>query len=255
MVETTDPSKDKVSMTAPSSVEAGLVRITLRNRGDTLHDAQLFRIDGEHTATDLNYGLLEKVDSAAKPKWAHPEGGVAPLRPGENATVTQVLEPGRYFIADTQERETAVGGKSVNAVKGGIAELEVTGEGGGELPKTPVTVTARDDGFDAKGLRPGANRVTFVNAGEELHQVVAFPVAPGLSYRQAANRLLQREAYTGWVPVDVPHTRATTVLESGQRQITVLDLPRGRYLFGCFVSDRAGGPPHLSQTMTAVEVG
>ena len=134
VVETTDPSKDKVSMTAPSSVEAGLVRITLRNRGDTLHDAQLFRIDGEHTATDLNYGLLEKVDSAAKPKWAHPEGGVAPLRPGENATVTQVLEPGRYFIADTQERETAVGGKSVNAVKGGIAELEVTGEGGGELP-------------------------------------------------------------------------------------------------------------------------
>ena len=66
VVETTDPSKDKVSMTAPSSVEAGLVRITLRNRGDTLHDAQLFRIDGEHTATDLNYGLLEKVDSAAR---------------------------------------------------------------------------------------------------------------------------------------------------------------------------------------------
>jgi hypothetical protein len=55
--------------------------------------------------------------------------------------------------------------------------------------------------------------------------------------------------------VDVPHTRATTVLETDQAQVTELQLPRGRYLAVCFVSDREGGPPHFSQTITALEVG
>lgn len=239
-IETRDLGPYDVSMRAPDTVPAGPVEIELRNRGDMLHDAQLFRVDGDRKAADI-VDLLESADNETKPRWLHPAGGVAPVRPNGAATVRQVLAPGVYYAVDTQERTGPDGGALINAAKDGIARIEVTGDGGGTLPDTPATIVAKEYGYDVDGIVAGTNRVTFRNAGNQFHQAVALPVASDVPYREAKLNAIHSLGDTGWVPVDVPHERATTVLEGGGEQITELTLGPGRYVLLCFVSDRVGG--------------
>jgi hypothetical protein len=253
VVETTDPNPDKVKIEAPASIEAGAIRMTLQNRGDTLHDAQLFKVDGGHDAADVVSEVLEAVDGGPKPGWMHPAGGVAPVRPGAAASTTQRLEPGTYYIADTQERPD--GGRRTNGAKGGIAKLEVTGEpGSGKLPPPSAVVTATDkDGFVTRFLKAGRNRVLFRNAGEQLHQAVALPVEPGAkSLVAGARAAIQRRSGTAWVPVDVEGSRATVALDSGREQITELTLERKPYVLVCFLSDRKGSIPHAYTGMASL---
>lgn len=250
VIEVTDRGPQDVSMRAPTEAPSGLVEIELRNRGDMLHDAQLFRVDGTRTGDDI-VQVLEGPDSDPKPRWLHPTGGVAPTPPGETARVTQVLEPGTYYVTDTQERNIASGGKLINAAKDGIARIEVTGDGGGEPPETAATIVARDYGYDVEGVLSGAQRVTFRNAGRQFHQVVAFRIADGVTYREGRRAVLNRRRYTGWVPVDVQGKHATTVLEGGGEQVTQLTFEPGRYALLCFVSDRMGGGPQWAIGMSS----
>jgi hypothetical protein len=241
VIETTDPSPDEVSVQAPETVPAGLVKIELRNAGDTLHDAQLFRVDGDQTANDVA-SVLEASDAEPWPRWLRAAGGVAPVAPDGRASVDQVLAPGKYYVADTQERADPSGARVTNAAKDGIAKIEVTGgDGDSALPSTPATITAREYGFDTTGIVAGRNRVTFRNAGREFHQVVAFPIPDDVSFKAGKEAVLGEQATTGWVPVDVPHDRATAVLEGRGEQVTELTFQEGRHLLLCFVSDRAGG--------------
>lgn len=250
VIETSDPGPFDVEMRAPDTVPAGPVEIELRNRGDILHDAQLFRVDGDRTAADVT-SALEDSDNDPKPRWLHPAGGVAPVEPDETASVRQVLAPGVYYAADTQERTGPHGSGVTNAVKDGIARIEVTGDGDGALPETSATITAKEYGYDVDGIVAGANRVTFRNAGAQLHQAVALRVEDGVPYREGRRAAMARRGDTGWVPVDVPHDRATTVLEGGGEQITELTFEPGRYVVLCFVSDRAGGGPQWALGMWA----
>lgn len=252
-IETTDPSPDRVSLSAPKSIEAGEVEIELRNRGDMLHDAQLFRVDGERTGADIA-DALEAVDSVPRPRWLHLVGGVAPTRPGETATVTQVLEPGNYFVADTQERDDPRGFVYItNAAKKGVAPLEVVGDSPADtaLPRTPATIVAREYGFETSGIVAGANRVRFRNAGKEAHQAVAFRIRPGAPFAVRRKQILDAQYDVAWVPIDVPHQRATTAMGGGGEQVTELTFRPGRYLLLCFVAGRWGGAPQWTNGMVS----
>jgi hypothetical protein len=244
-IEVADHGPDRVSIQAPEQIEAGETEIELRNGGDMLHDAQLFRVEGRRRAADVA-SALESADAASKPRWLHPAGGVAATRPGETARATQILTPGVYYVADTQERVVPNGVHITNANKGGIARVET---GGGEtaserLPPTPATILAREYDFEATGIVAGANRVTFRNLGREAHQVTAFRIAPGKSFKAERQRILEEEGDTGWVPVDAPHERATAAVEGGGELAADMTFRAGRYLLLCFVSDRAGGSQH-----------
>lgn len=243
-----DPSPKRVELEAPKTFDAGEISIELRNEGDVRHDAQLFRVDGRHSAAEI-VGVLEDMDIVPRPGWLHPAGGVAATSPGETAAVTQVLAPGTYYVADTQERPTRGVVDITNAVKGGIVRIEVRGDGGGELPSTRATIVASDSGYETKGIVAGTNRVTFRNAGREHHQAVALPVRPGVPLRKLERELLDRLLYWNWVPVAVPHDRATAALEAGGEQVTELSFRPGRYLLLCFVSDWDGGPAQWREGM------
>lgn len=250
-IESVDLSQHDMRMRAPAQIDAGLVEIELRNRGDTAHDAQLFRVEGDRDGTDVIHAL-EAPDPDPKPRWLRPAGGVAPTEPGETASVTQVLQPGTYYVADTQERIVDGGGNLVNAAKHGIARVEVTGdETDAELPDTAATITAREYGFDVDGIVAGPNRLTFRNGGRQLHQVSAFRIPDGAGFQEGRRAVQKRRRFTGWVPIDVPNERATTVLDSGGEQIAELTLDPGRYLLLCFVADRVGGAPQWTFGMTA----
>jgi hypothetical protein len=53
-VEVTEQSKDEFSMTAPKSVKAGIVEISLKApAGKGTHDAQLVRVEGDHEIEEV----------------------------------------------------------------------------------------------------------------------------------------------------------------------------------------------------------
>jgi hypothetical protein len=162
-----------------------------------------------------------------------------------------VLEAGTYVVADTQERVVPSGAHLTNATKRGVASFEVEGDGDGELPETPATIVAREHGYETDGIVAGANRVTFRNAGREFHQAVAFPIADDVAFGAGRRTVLEREAETGWVPIDVPHQRATTVVEGGREQVVEMTFDPGRYLLLCFVTPRDGGLPQWKLGMSS----
>ncbi|HEX2161330.1 MAG TPA: hypothetical protein VHF88_05855, partial [Thermoleophilaceae bacterium] len=129
----------------------------------------------------------------------------------------------------------------------------VTGDDAGDrsLAATPATITAKEYGFRTSGIVPGRNRIAFRNTGSEFHQVVAFPIPRGRSFAAGRQAILDAHAETAWVPVDVPHERATTAIEGGGELVAELTFARGRHLLLCFVSDRAGGAAQWTLGMSA----
>jgi hypothetical protein len=246
--ETTEPSKSKVSIDAPKSIDAGLVDITYKNSGKGPHDGQIVRVEGDRTAQNVIDTIVDSDEGAPIPAWLSGGGGVGTVAPGQTAKVTQVLEPGTYYLLDT---ESGQGGGPSNAEKGGIVKFEVTGEGGGELPSTAATITAEDYSFETSGVKPGKNRLTFENAGEELHHVIAFPINKGATIEDAKKAFMSEEEPQGPPPVDFEGFQGTAVIDGGEEQVTELDFQKGKYALVCFITDREGGPPHVAKGMVS----
>lgn len=244
-------SKDgsEYELTAPATVEAGLAEISLRVDAPATeeHEAQLVRVEGDHTLAEA-LEVLTPAESVPVPSWLFAAGGVGSTKGGKTATVTQILEPGTYYVFDLGEAE----GDNVPsfAEQGATATIEVTGEAGdAELPAAEATVTAEDYSFASEGLVAGVNRVRFENSGEELHHLIAVPYEPGATLEQIKSFATSEAPPQGPPPVDFSRTSVTAVLEGGDSQITELNLTSGKYAFICFLSDRAGGPPHVALGM------
>ena len=254
-VEVSQQGKDKFSLSAPKSVKAGLVEISLTTPagGRATHDAQLVRVEGNHTVDEV-LKFIAAEEGAPTPDWLFAAGGVGLTKPGETGRATQQLTPGRYFILDTNEPE----GDNVKsyAENGATAELTVTGEAtaaaAARLPRAAAKVTARDYSFTTSGLRAGTNTIEFDNAGKELHHMIAFPYRRGTTLSDVKKALMEEEGEdSGPPPVDFEGGTGTAVLEGGTKQVTRLSLRRGKYALLCFVSDRKGGPPHVAKGMVS----
>jgi len=231
-----DAPGGKSEVVAPRTVEAGLVEVSVTNEGKRPHNAQIVGGDGEQSQAEVSRIL--QSDGGPIPSFIHGAGGVGMVAPGESATATDVLEPGRYFVFDTEG--------------GGAAELEVTGEAGDpQLPETEASITAEDYGFATEGLKPGSNEITFENVGEELHHVIASPINPGVDFEQVREFVTSDEEPSGRPPIDFESSVGTAVLDGGKSQVTELELRKGRYALLCFIQDRKGGPPHVAKGMVA----
>lgn len=228
----TEPSHGRFRYSAPRTVPAGLVKLTLQNKGKEPHKAQLWRILDRHSV---------KAALRAErplPKWLISAGGVGTTEPGATASVTQRLAPGRYYIAGS-------GGE-----RGRVAPFRVVGkDGDGELPAANGSIVTREYSFTSSGLKPGTNRIDFHNEGLEPHHAVVAPVKPGASVTELRTFLRGQ----GKIPIgdiaDIDAAEETAVLEQGQRQVLDLPLRRGKYALLCFVPDRAGGPAHVVKGM------
>jgi len=237
----------RVKIDGPKTIEAGVVEITLDNSANKgTHDAQILRVEGNHTAKETMAASVASDEGAPIPDWITDGAGVGTTKPGETATVTQVLEPGKYYLFDT---ESGQGTEQSNAEKGGIAEFEVTGEGGGDLPETDATITAEDYSFTAEGVKPGKNTLTFDNAGEQLHHLIAMPLAKGATFAEVEKLFKSNEEPKGPPPVDFENGVSTAVIDGGQKQVVELDFKKGKYALVCFITDRKGGPPHVAMGM------
>jgi len=245
--ETTEPSKGKVAIAGPDTVEAGLTEITLKNSGKGPHDAQILRVEGNRTVDEVLSNSTDAKEGATIPEWISGAGGLGTTAPGKSATVTQVLEPGTYYVVDS---ESGQGSEKQNSRLGGVAKLEVTGEQStAELPETDAAITAKDFSFDTSGIKAGANRLTFSNDGKQLHHVVAMPLAKGATIEQAQKFFTSEGEPSGPPPVDFENGTSTAVIDGGEAQVTELDFDKGKYALVCFITNRDGGPPHVAMGM------
>jgi plastocyanin len=250
-ISISSPEEGQFEYEVPETVEAGLTEIEFTNEDEVPHEAQLIRLEGEDADVDE---FLESTDEegAPIPEFAVDGGGVGSTAPGETATATQVLQPGRYLLFDSETPEGEGEGEP-NHQNGARVEFEITGEEvEAELPETEASIVADEYSFETDGLKAGENELTFENAGEELHHVIAFPFTNDEATIEQLEELFQSEEEPeGPPPVDFEKAVGTAVIDGGISQNVTLELESGRYAFVCFIPDREGGPPHVAKGMIA----
>ena len=242
-------SGKNVEMTGPESVPGGVVEVTLTSEAEGDHSVQLVRVDGEQTAEEVDAAGDAWADKGkALPDWMRLEGGFEAVA-GETVTGTLVLEPGRYSAIDTGS----------DAKPSPAVEFEVTdadGEGGGELPETEGRVEMKEYEFAGSGLKAGKQDVLVDNVGSQPHFVAGVPLNEGATLEDAKKAFMSEEEPEGPPPVDFESGFASGVMDGSKQQVMNVDLKAGKYVFVCFVPDRAGGPPHAVKGMISeVEVG
>lgn len=217
---------------------AGVTEITLTNEGKGEADGQLARVEGDHSVAEV-LGQLRKAQSGkAIEDWFRAVGGPGTTPPGESATVTQVLEPGTYYV---------LGG--TGPPKGDPAGFEVTGTASdAELPADGGTLTAKDYSFSGS-LKAGPATVAFVNAGNQWHHFIGFRLNPGQDVADV-KRFFASDG-KGKPPFSEHGGFDTAVLDPGVSQSVATDLEAGRYALVCFLPDRTGGPPHFTRGMVS----
>ena len=231
LITVKETSAHRFSYSAPRSIPAGLVRMTLENKGKKPHKAQLFRVLDGHSVRDA-------LRARRLPKWLISAGGVRVTAPGARASATQRLAPGTYYIAGSGRE------------RGWPAPLRVIGEeGDGGLPRTNASIVTREYNFTPSGLKAGTNSIEIRNEGLEPHHTVIAPVKPGTSVTKLRRFLSGRAKIPIGDVADVDAATETAVLEEGQKQVLTLRLPRGEYALLCFVPDRGGGPAHVVKGM------
>jgi len=234
-IAVSDTASGRYRYSAPKTIHAGLVRITLHNRDRVKHKAQLMRIGAQHT-------IAQAMRARRPPSWLYSQGGVGETRPGRSMSTIQRLTPGRYFVRGSGHEQ------------GEEAAIRVVGAAGeAQLPPAPATITADEYSFKASGLRAGRNAVRFRNVGFQPHHLFITPVRRGATL---ADLRASFAGHSSAPPPDPPPVRITrgdeTAVIEGQEQIIQLRLRRGRYALLCFVADRRGGPPHTAKGMIGV---
>ena len=247
-IESAPAGDGRFELTVPESVEAGLVRLEFQNGTEEDAEAQLLRLDDGHTVEEALAAIAS--EDGKIPDWLHAEGGVGRSSRASTGAVELVLEEGTYHVIDTGAPE----GDDVksHAESGATATIEVSGgDDGAELPEVDASIEMADYEFVTDGLEAGTNRFLLENTGEELHHTLIVPIKGDATFAEVQEYMTSEEGDDGPPPVDFEQLQGTTVLDAGREQIDELELEAGRYALVCFLTDRAGGPPHVAKGMVS----
>jgi hypothetical protein len=237
VIEQTGSKKD-AKLKAPASVKAGLATVTLKNSSQADGNAQLVRVEGNHSTEEaLKAGNSWGEKGTPLPDWIKLEGGIGMVRPGQTQAVTQSLPAGKYV--------------ALNIDSGSYADMKVTGSGSGSAPSEAASIDAVDYSFTATGLEQGKQKVMFENKGKQPHFVVAAPINPGKTIEDA-KKAAQEEESSGPPPFDEKSSFSTAIIEGGSKQVVDVDFKKpGKWVALCFIPDRQGGPPHVAKGMVS----
>ncbi len=230
-IDVSDPTAGHFEYLAPERVQAGVVEIRLTNTGDEVHKAQLWRLGGGHSVSEA------RKAKRPLPDWLRTAGGVALTEPKQTGVTVQRLAPGNYYVAGAGNE------------RGKVATFRVMGpDRSAKLPPAQAVLSADEYQFKFPSLEAGRRRVLFRNEGSEPHHAYFARMVRGATLDEV-RRYLSRGVEDD-PPVHFDRgVVETPVIEGGDRQVTELDLARGRYALMCFVSDRAGGPSHIEKGM------
>jgi plastocyanin len=262
-VKASEPSAGKYAFEGiPETTEAGVYDVAFENPGQEQHELQLVKIEGSHTLEEFEAAVGE--EGAPLPDWLVGATGIGALSPGGSSNTSVLLTPGTYLYTCDVTDENDV----PHSANGMAGTLTVTGEASGAVPAGDATVKIVDYDFEADGLKAGGQAVRVENNGAQFHHIVGFPIAEGATFEQAKEALLSDDSggaeeegasassttaaagasatteAEGPPPVDFENGFSTAVVGPGEALTTSIDLTAGKYVFLCFISDKAGGPPH-----------
>jgi hypothetical protein len=259
------------SFDVPPTLTGGVVTMTLSNAGQKDHEGLFLRV-GELAQDQALAAFAAAQNGGPLPDQLGGGGGVGIVAAGRSRDSTFELRPGTYlFICTLTDRDTLVPEGDAGPTPSGpalpttapptaehfnlgmVAPVTVNGDTGLALPDDEgPTVTARDHTFETSRLSAGRNTVLFRNVGPEQphHAVVLeFPAGVGETAALRALRAFADARRDGRSPP--PGTPQPTpvgdiqLFDPGRGGTFDATLQAGRtYVVACFVSDRAGGPPH-----------
>ena len=237
-VEATDKGGE-ARVTTPDTVRPGAVEIRFSNMGESAHSLQIVRIGEGHTAAEIKKaGEAWGERGGRLPDWITFAGGIGTTEPGGSGIAVVDLPAGDYAAFD---------------IDGGgprpYAEFAVEGDEGEALPEVPAEIDATEYAFEPTALEAGSQPVLLENDGAEPHHLVAAPLKPGKTIADVKDFIKTQK---GESPIVERDSFNTAIVSGGESEVVDIRLESGDYALLCFVSDRAGGPPHVAKGMAAV---
>jgi plastocyanin len=228
---------------APTSIPAGLTKVTLTNAGKEEHQAQVAKLADGKTLADLTAAL--QGDEAAALAMVELSGGPTGVQPGAARSTTANLEPGAYvFLCFVQSADGIP-----HLAKGMIAPIQVTEPAvTAEVPAGDTALTLQDFAFvGLDTLSTGPHTVSVTNAGPQPHEATIVKLADGVAATDLVAMFQSTAAPTGPPPFTTAGGVAGVAV--GETITMDVDLPAGNYAFLCFVPDPASGAPHAALGM------
>ncbi len=238
----------------PAEVSAGFVDVTIVNEGQEDHHAQLIRLGGsvdlDALTTALDSGDFSVLDAVTF------VGGPNGAPPGGERTATVGLDPGSYAVICMIPSADGV----AHHTKGMVAPLEVVPPEGTAAP-APDPLTTIHMGstgefvFTVPPDLPAEGTVAVVNDGEQVHELVYYPINEGSTFDDVKAYILVPPGSPvpeGPPPIDPQGGGGITGLSTGETAWLDLDLAPGRYAWFCFFPDtEQNGLPHAVEGMAA----
>jgi len=252
------------SFDGPAEFASGLTRVTFHNNGTMDHHVMMFKFNDGKSMADLpaafEQGLPGLFAIGAS------IGGPGSIGGGLSTTVIQDVPAGNYVFLCLIPDDDGI----PHAAKGMALPVTVTeGTSTATAPKADGTIELMD--FHFSGLPetvPAGQYVWEVkNAGQQLHEIVIYKNAPGVTFDQVKSILMASEAtpaadmagmdesatpegtpmatqgapftgVSGWAPAN-----------PGMSGWIIVDLEAGDYFVICFIPDAATGAPHFALGM------
>jgi hypothetical protein len=221
---------DEYAFVMPSPIEGGWTTLEFSNTGDEWHEFALAKLGAGKTIDDVQTYLADpKSQQQPPPAWVQIRAGIPTLDGGEEASLTQRFEPGRYVLLCFLP---APDGKS-HIEHGMLREFVVEGDAEADAPQADATLEL-GAWKTAPQLEGGERTIELRNDGDRPAGVFLTAFEPGRTEQDLEN--WEEGGMRGPAParflggaIDVPpHTSVyyTVELEQG-REYTLLDDERG----------------------------
>ena len=231
------------------SIPGGVVELTVTNETGASADANLSHVEGADHVDEFADAFFPVLQGGPFPDWVLNNAGVQLQSADQKtATSTVTLDPGDYVVWTSGDQEQGPSSKDAIHATG----LTVTeAQGDAAFPDTVGTITAKDYEFSVDENGPGT--YTFENKGpDQFHHaiIVDFGTNDAATVKKDFPDILTSDDNTP-PPADLDASQinfnfaASGVFGPGSKGTFEVPFESGHtYAVVCFMSDRAGGPPH-----------
>ena len=236
----------------PEEIPGGNVTVHFTNGGEVQHEIAFVNIGDESNEAGFFDDFGPVIEGGAPwPEYITNVAGANEAEPGGDFTATYQLDPGTYmvFCSLTSTPEDVEGEEGPPHFTQGMQQLVTVTDGEiGELEGADGTITASDYEFDID-LSAGDQVIDFVNNGPNDHfaGISRFPDGTTVADAEAAMQAMMTSEEGPPAGTPEPEDVGFSGISSAGKGVQFeLDAPLepGVYSFVCFISDRAGGPPH-----------
>jgi hypothetical protein len=221
---------DEYAYVIPETIEGGWTTLEFANTGSEWHEFALAKLEDGRTIADVRRYLADpKSQQQPPPAWVQIRAGIPTLEAGEQAALTQRLEPGRYVLLCFLP---AADGKT-HIEHGMLREFVVEGDAEAERPEVDATLEL-GTWKAAPQLEAGERTIELRNDGDRPSSVFLTSFEPGKTEKDLTR--WEEGGMKGPAParflggaIDVPPRVSvyyTIDLEQG-RAYTLLDDERG----------------------------